>query len=110
MSCKAPPIKAVLQGMRVSVSVYHHGDASHLQGYLCLPALLLQNPSNVHLLKLYESGLPAWAVVLPAYGLWYRPWLRRVVSCCTCARTRACMHEHRVPVFKRLWGQANHRC
>lgn len=43
-------------------------------------AACLQNPNNVHLLKLYESGLPAWAVVLPSYGLWYRPWLRRVVS------------------------------
>jgi hypothetical protein len=38
-----------------------------------------QSDANVHLLKLYESGLPAWAVVLPSYGLWYRPWLRRVV-------------------------------
>eukprot|EP00775_Hariotina_reticulata_P009853 gene9853-10012_t len=27
---------------------------------------------------LYESGLPGWAVMLPSYGLWYRPWLRRV--------------------------------
>lgn len=34
--------------------------------------------SNVRLLKLYESGLPGWAVLLPSYGLWYRPWLRRV--------------------------------
>ncbi|KAK9825452.1 hypothetical protein WJX81_002181 [Elliptochloris bilobata] len=29
------------------------------------------------LLKLYESGLPAWAVHMPLWGLWYRPWLRR---------------------------------
>jgi hypothetical protein len=28
------------------------------------------------LLKLYESGIPAWAIFLPSYGLWYRPWLR----------------------------------
>lgn len=33
---------------------------------------------DVHLLKLYESGLPAWAIFLPSYGLWYRPWLRRL--------------------------------
>jgi hypothetical protein len=33
--------------------------------------------SEVRLLKLYESGLPGWAVMLPSYGLWYRPWLRR---------------------------------
>ena len=44
-----------------------------------LPCCCAQNDSNVHLLKLYESGLPAWAIVLPSYGLWYRPWLRRVV-------------------------------
>ena len=30
------------------------------------------------LLKLYESGLPAWAVLLPRAGLYYRPWLRTV--------------------------------
>lgn len=29
------------------------------------------------LLKLYESGLPAWAVHMPLWGLWYRPWLRK---------------------------------
>ncbi|KAK9820431.1 hypothetical protein WJX72_010299 [[Myrmecia] bisecta] len=34
--------------------------------------------SNERLLKLYESGLPAWAMFMPAYGLWYRPWMRRV--------------------------------
>ena len=30
----------------------------------------------MRLLQLYESGLPAWAVFLPSYGLYYRPWLR----------------------------------
>lgn len=33
---------------------------------------------NEHLLKLYESGLPAWAVHMPYYGLFYRPWMRTV--------------------------------
>ncbi|GFH31272.1 uncharacterized protein HaLaN_30279, partial [Haematococcus lacustris] len=32
--------------------------------------------SDMRLLKLYESGLPSWAVLLPCYGLWYRPWMR----------------------------------
>ena len=32
----------------------------------------------MRLLKLYESGLPAWAIFLPSYGLWYRPWMRKV--------------------------------
>ncbi|KAJ9533294.1 hypothetical protein QJQ45_026339, partial [Haematococcus lacustris] len=32
--------------------------------------------SDMRLLKLYESGLPSWAVFLPCYGLWYRPWMR----------------------------------
>jgi hypothetical protein len=31
---------------------------------------------NERLLKLYESGLPAWAIYAPQYGLFYRPWLR----------------------------------
>lgn len=31
----------------------------------------------MRMLKLYESGLPAWAVFLPSYGLWYRPWMRQ---------------------------------
>ncbi len=29
------------------------------------------------LLRLYESGLPAWAVHAPLWGVFYRPWLRR---------------------------------
>ncbi|KAI8470479.1 MAG: hypothetical protein J3K34DRAFT_256674 [Monoraphidium minutum] len=33
---------------------------------------------DMRLLKHYESGLPAWAVVLPSYGLFYRPWMRRI--------------------------------
>lgn len=36
----------------------------------------LQN--NEKLLKLYESGLPVWAIFLPTYGLYYRPWMRRL--------------------------------
>lgn len=36
----------------------------------------LQN--NERLLKLYESGLPVWAIFLPTYGLYYRPWMRRL--------------------------------
>lgn len=38
--------------------------------------LCLQN--NERLLKLYESGLPVWAIFLPTYGLYYRPWMRRM--------------------------------
>ena len=34
--------------------------------------------NNERLLKLYESGLPVWAIFLPTYGLYYRPWMRRV--------------------------------
>ncbi|GIL47069.1 hypothetical protein Vafri_3889 [Volvox africanus] len=35
--------------------------------------------SDMRLLKLYESGLPSWAVFMPCYGLPYRPWLRRAL-------------------------------
>ncbi|KAG2491299.1 hypothetical protein HYH03_010305 [Edaphochlamys debaryana] len=35
--------------------------------------------SDLRLLKMYESGLPPWAVLLPSYGLPYRPWMRRVL-------------------------------
>ena len=37
---------------------------------------IVQN--NERLLKLYESGLPVWAIFLPTYGLYYRPWMRRL--------------------------------
>ena len=33
---------------------------------------------NERLLKLYESGLPAWAIYMPLYRLPYRPWMRKV--------------------------------
>jgi hypothetical protein len=43
-----------------------------------LPALR-PNPSsggrlqgNERLLKMYESGLPTWAIFMPAYGFYYR--------------------------------------
>eukprot|EP00798_Chlamydomonas_sp_ICE-L_P014123 gene14123-20079_t len=36
--------------------------------------------SDLRLLRLYESGLPPWAVFLPSYGFWYRPWLRQVTK------------------------------
>ncbi|EFJ51037.1 hypothetical protein VOLCADRAFT_103675 [Volvox carteri f. nagariensis] len=35
--------------------------------------------SDMRILKLYESGLPPWAVFMPSYGLPYRPWLRRAL-------------------------------
>jgi hypothetical protein len=31
---------------------------------------------NERLLRLHESGLPTWAIYLPQYGVFYRPWLR----------------------------------
>ena len=36
--------------------------------------------SNERLLKLYESGLPAWAIYMPLYRLPYRPWMRKVCA------------------------------
>lgn len=35
----------------------------------------VQSPGT-GLLRLYETGLPAWALFLPRYGFYYRPWLR----------------------------------
>jgi hypothetical protein len=34
-------------------------------------------PPPQRLLRLVESGLPEWAVFLPAYGLLYRRWMRQ---------------------------------
>lgn len=39
-------------------------------------ALLPVFENDERLLKMYESGLPTWAKLLPAYGFYYRPWLR----------------------------------
>ncbi|GIL98365.1 hypothetical protein Vretimale_3747 [Volvox reticuliferus] len=41
--------------------------------------LLSTDHSDIRLLKLYESGLPSWAIFMPCYGLPYRPWLRRAL-------------------------------
>ena len=38
--------------------------------------------NNERLLKLYESGLPAWAIYMPLYRLPYRPWMRKVHAAC----------------------------
>ena len=32
------------------------------------------------LLRTYEGGLPSWAVWMPANGIYYRPWIRRLVE------------------------------
>ena len=37
--------------------------------------------SDERLLKLYESGLPAWAIYTPLYRMPYRPWMRTVSYC-----------------------------
>lgn len=34
--------------------------------------------SEDRLLRLYESDLPGWAVLLPRLGVYYRPWVRRL--------------------------------
>ena len=45
---------------------------------LCLSGRCVHAQSNERLLKLYESGLPAWAIYMPLYRLPYRPWMRKV--------------------------------
>lgn len=52
---------------------------SSLQGAIALDQQVATSmQDNERLLKLYESGLPVWAIFLPTYGLYYRPWMRRV--------------------------------
>lgn len=41
---------------------------------------LVKNPENKHLLRMYERGIPSWAVFLPSYGLPYRPWMRSLMA------------------------------
>ena len=44
-----------------------------------LPAALRRKvTSRQRLLRLYESGLPPWALLLPSFGFYYRPYLRGV--------------------------------
>lgn len=60
------------------MGVWHEGRVSafraitNLWRQLSLPLLLARSQSDMRLLKHYESGLPAWAIVLPSYGLFYR--------------------------------------
>lgn len=51
-------------------------DSKELQGDVLEICRCQQGDER--LLKLYESGLPAWAIYAPQYGIWYRPWMRRV--------------------------------
>jgi hypothetical protein len=41
---------------------------------------LVKKPENKQLLRMYERGIPAWAVFLPSYGLPYRPWMRSLMA------------------------------
>lgn len=61
----------------LSVRVYSFRTISAEWMNVHVPCALL--PVFEHeerLLKMYESGLPAWSMFLPAYGLYYRPWVR----------------------------------
>ena len=42
---------------------------------------LVCTQGDERLLKLYESGLPVWAIYMPLYRLPYRPWMRTVSYC-----------------------------
>eukprot|EP00405_Crypthecodinium_cohnii_P029954 CAMPEP_0206512506 /NCGR_PEP_ID=MMETSP0324_2-20121206/60932_1 /ASSEMBLY_ACC=CAM_ASM_000836 /TAXON_ID=2866 /ORGANISM="Crypthecodinium cohnii, Strain Seligo" /LENGTH=216 /DNA_ID=CAMNT_0054004501 /DNA_START=151 /DNA_END=797 /DNA_ORIENTATION=- len=51
-----------------------------------LPYLLrevIHDPDLPELLRLYEAGIPAWAVYMPMYTGLYRRWMRLLVSCIT---------------------------
>lgn len=69
--------------MRLTVHAAEHLPRLH---FAILPSVCVKNnmahsecvQNNERLLKLYESGLPVWAVFLPTYGLYYRPWMRRL--------------------------------
>lgn len=41
---------------------------------------LVRRPENKKILRMYERGIPSWAVFLPSYGLPYRPWMRTAMS------------------------------
>lgn len=76
-----PPLEPVLcedaDENPLSVRVYPFRTISAEWTNVHVPCALL--PVFEHeerLLKMYESGLPAWSMFLPAYGLYYRPWVR----------------------------------
>lgn len=32
------------------------------------------------MLKLLETGIPSWAIFMGSFGLWYRPWMRKLTK------------------------------
>ena len=62
--------------------------------------------NNERLLKLYESGLPAWAIYMPLYRLPYRPWMRKVhqIVFSTCSHSQM----RRGDYFFVLWTATCH--
>jgi hypothetical protein len=66
----------------------HRTEFKHImiQAYFDDPLLpffmqsLVKREENKRILRLYEAGLPSWAVFLPSYGLYYRPWMRTVMT------------------------------
>ena len=57
-------------------NIQHVNDVQCQALEICISSNVVQD--NERLLKLYESGLPVWAIFLPTYGLYYRPWMRRM--------------------------------
>eukprot|EP00873_Tetraselmis_striata_P006725 jgi/Tetstr1/426989/TSEL_017196.t1 len=62
----------------VSEAYYNRTVVLHFSNPLFPLALESVFGSDERLLHLYESGLPSWAVFMPTYGIWYRPWMRTV--------------------------------
>jgi hypothetical protein len=39
---------------------------------------LINKKKNQKLMNLYETSIPGWSIFMPAYGFYYRPWMRYI--------------------------------
>jgi len=63
--------------------------------------------NDARLLRFCESGIPAWAIFLPLYGLYYRPWMRTTAKILFMAVSTVSMVLGFYDLYKNIPGLRN---
>jgi hypothetical protein len=74
---KKPSSGGTVPGQSTKIYSYRTITAEFTDPHVpCVLAPVFKQDSHEQLLRMYESGLPTWAMFLPSYGMYYRPWVR----------------------------------
>lgn len=110
---KLPPVQCQVERERdpdlaVRVQVYYSKTIAATFDSPFLPIGLKKVVQNdARLLRFCESGIPAWAIFLPLYGLYYRPWMRTTAKILFMAVSTVSMVLGFYDLYKNIPGLRN---